>query len=116
MCRTCWHFPAIFVQMEMRELLRQYAQHGSVAGIYVRPGSRKPMNALTETVAIAGQGLEGDRYHSSGNRQVTLIQAEHLPVIVSFLGNKHVDPIVLRRNIVVRGINLLTLKGKKFRL
>jgi MOSC domain-containing protein YiiM len=74
------------------------------------------MHALKETMAIAGQGIEGDRYHSSGNRQVTLIQAEHLTVIASFLGNDHVDPSVLRRNIVVRGLNLLTLKSKKFRL
>jgi MOSC domain-containing protein YiiM len=102
--------------MEIKELLLQYSQHGSVAGIYVRPGRRKPMNTLIETKAIAGQGLEGDRHHSSGNRQVTLIQAEYLPVIASFLGNDSVDPGLLRRNIVVRGLNLLTLKGKKFRL
>lgn len=58
-------------------------------------------------------GLHGDRYAGrSGTRQVTLIQAEHLPVIASCLGLSRVAPQLLRRNIVVRGINLLALKGK----
>ena len=58
-------------------------------------------------------GLHGDRYAGrSGTRQVTLIQAEHLPVIASCAGLPAVEPQLLRRNIVVRGINLLALKGK----
>lgn len=102
--------------MEMKQLLRQYAQHGLVAGIYVRPGRRKEMNVLTETMAVAGHGLEGDRYNAPGTRQVSLIQAEYLPVIASLLGKPAVDPALLRRNVVVSGINLLTMKGKKFRI
>ncbi|MFT5446578.1 MAG: MOSC domain-containing protein YiiM [Gammaproteobacteria bacterium] len=58
-------------------------------------------------------GLHGDRYAGrSGTRQVTLIQAEHLAVIASCVGLACVEPQLLRRNIVVRGINLLALKGK----
>lgn len=59
----------------------------------------------------------GDRYSgNSGNRAVTLIQSEHLPAIASFLGESQIDPGLLRRNIVVSGINLLALKGNCFRM
>lgn len=63
------------------------------------------------------QGLQGDRYSgTSGKRAVTLIQSEHLPAIASFLGRNHIDPALLRRNIVISSINLLALKGKRFRI
>lgn len=46
-----------------------------------------------------------------GRRQITLIQAEYLSVIASFLNKKSISPHELRRNIVVSGINLGILKG-----
>jgi MOSC domain-containing protein YiiM len=56
-----------------------------------------------------------DRYNNNGGaRQVTLIQAEHLEAIASFLGKEKIEPGLTRRNIVVEGINLLSLKGKDF--
>lgn len=58
-------------------------------------------------------GLEGDRYQSrSGQRHVTILQAEHLAVIASCLGPESVTPEMLRRNLLVTGINLLALKNK----
>jgi len=47
---------------------------------------------------------------------VTLIQAEHLEAIASFLKRPTCEPSLLRRNIVVRGINLLALKDQCFLL
>ncbi len=62
-------------------------------------------------------GLIGDRYAGrSGKRQVTLMQAEHLPVIASLLNLDSIDPATLRRNICIKGLNLLALKEKHFQI
>jgi MOSC domain-containing protein YiiM len=64
-----------------------------------------------------GRGLVGDRYgRLNGNRQVTLIGAENLAAVGAFLGGPAVDPRLLRRNIVVGGLNLLALKERRFRI
>ena len=58
-------------------------------------------------------GLVGDRYAGrSGERQVTLMQQEHLPAIAAFCG-RAVSPDLLRRNLLIGGINLLALKEKR---
>ncbi|MEL7428576.1 MAG: MOSC domain-containing protein [Pseudomonadota bacterium] len=44
------------------------------------------------------------------------MQAEHLPVIGSFLGIGQVMPELLRRNLVISGINLLGLRHRQFRI
>jgi MOSC domain-containing protein YiiM len=91
---------------------------GRVVWIGLRPARGEQLTVMSSVNAEAGRGLIGDRYKSSQNgpRQVTLIQAEHLAAIASFLGRRDIDPGLLRRNIVVEGINLLALKGSKFRL
>jgi MOSC domain-containing protein YiiM len=90
---------------------------GVVEWIGLRPARRAAMVAVRETELVAGKGLAGDRYANAGGaRQVTLVAAESLAAIASHLGRDVVAPEQLRRNLVVRGINLLALKGRRFRI
>lgn len=98
-------------------LFKTLPQKGKVTWIGVRPERRADMLLVDAVEAKTQNGLTGDRYAGrSGNRQVTLIQTEHLPVIASNLGMESVDPALLRRNICVSGINLLALKDKQFQI
>ena len=90
---------------------------GIVAWMGLRPARQAAVNPVTRASLNPVEGLVGDRYTGrSGARHVTLIQAEHLAAIAAFLGLDEVLPAALRRNIVVRGLNLLALKGQRFGL
>ena len=47
---------------------------------------------------------------------VTLIQKEHIDAVSSILQKDEIDPALLRRNIVVSGINLTALKNAELRI
>jgi len=101
----------------MAELLNDLPQVGTVEWIGLRPERRAPINIVNQVMADHELGLVGDRYSgSSGKRQVTLIQQEHLSVIANLLKIENCPPELLRRNICVSGINLLALKGKAFEI
>ncbi len=91
---------------------------GVVTWLGIRPARLAPMVALEAITLTPGQGVDGDHYASAtqGARQVTVIPAEHLAAIASYLGQESAAPELLRRNVVVRGINLGALKGRAFRL
>lgn len=101
----------------LQTLLNTLPQIGRVTWIGLRPGRRQPVDVVDTVRATTTDGLIGDRYSGrSGNRHVTLIQAEHLDVISRCLGGLAVGPEALRRNVVVSGINLLALKNQRARL
>jgi MOSC domain-containing protein YiiM len=107
-----------FTMKKINDLMQILPQAGKVQWIGLRPARRAPVHSVSQVQAITDMGLEGDRYRGQGGkRQVTLIQHEHLSAIASMLGqNEAIDPALLRRNIVVSGVNLLALKGKTFRV
>ena len=102
----------------MARLLNSLPQTGTVVWIGVRPARRAELVPVAAVRAEIESGLEGDHYQGklTGKRQVTLINAEHLVAIASMLGRPEVSPLLLRRNVVVKGINLLALKDKTFRI
>ncbi len=101
----------------VKELLQTIPQVGTVTGIFLRP-ERREMPVETKEVLAGENGLVGDHFSSSysDKRQVTLIQQEHLDAVFAIMGLPNVDPRLTRRNIVVKGINLLALKDKKFQI
>jgi MOSC domain-containing protein YiiM len=99
----------------LKDLSRHFSRAGRVEAIYVRPDRDAPTVSVRSVFALEGRGLEGDRsargVRAGHKRQVTLIQAEHLPVIATFLGRAQVDAALLRRNVVVSGVNLVAAKS-----
>ena len=103
---------------DLRALTRQFPRLGRLDFIFLRPARRAPAISVTEATAIACRGLDGDRSSialptkpEGGKRQVTLIQAEHLPVIAALAGMVAIDAADLRRNLVVSGLNILAAKS-----
>ncbi len=105
----------------LQELIAAVPQQGRVRWIGVRPQGHAPMIELDAVEARLEAGLTGDHARPGvrNARQVTLIQWEHLAVIGALMGRPEDRPVLpqeLRRNIVVSGINLFSLKGRRFRI
>ncbi len=97
----------------LKTLINTHANTGRLEWIGIRSIRREPMDIL-ERVEVTMAGLNGDHSSNGGKRSVTLIQHEHLSAIASFLKLKTVTPDLLRRNLVVSGINLVGLKARTF--
>lgn len=83
----------------------------------MRPARRQAMLIADRMQLSVENGLVDDRYDDpSGKRQVSLIQKEHLDVVATLLGLRKLDPTLLRRNLVVSGINLLAFENKPFQI
>jgi MOSC domain-containing protein YiiM len=97
---------------------------GRIEAIHLADVAAGPMRAVPRVRAIAGVGLEGDRYATGSgtyspdprtDRHLTLIEAEEIEALAQR------DGIVLeagetRRNITTRGIRLNELVGRRFRV
>ena len=102
---------------ELAGLMGRFPRPGRVEWIGVRPRHRVEVVALAGVNAVTDVGLEGDHHaRAGGNRQVTLIQAEHLKVVASIVGREQVQPDWLRRNILVSGISVHALRDRRFRI
>ena len=94
-----------------------------VEGIYVTSQGSAVMERVEEVTTVEGCGIEGDRYCEGTGFwtrygdvcQVTLIEGEDLDFIENELGIsvKHGQH---RRNIITRGVRLLDLRRKRFRV
>lgn len=101
----------------LAQLMATLPRPGRVEWIGLRSAREAPMIEVDHAQAETGAGLVGDRYRgSSGKRGVTLIQAEHLPVIAQLSARADLRPSLLRRNVMVSGIPVIALKGRRFRI
>jgi MOSC domain-containing protein YiiM len=93
---------------------------GVVEAIVLAPRAGAPARTVEAALAIAGQGLEGDRYAAGAGTfasgrpgsALTLIDAAVLDELAARRGR----PVDHRRNVVVRGTDLNALVGRRFRL
>ncbi len=97
------------------------ARWGVVAALMIGPKRKEPMISVPEIRAIAGCGIEGDRYcreagtfsRKSPSNQVTLIEMEALDAVARDYGLA-IAAEELRRNVLTCGMALNHLVGRKF--
>ena len=112
-----WLLARLDVRIPIEEPYGQEPRHGRVEAILRAADAESPLVRSAAAKAVAGRGLEGDRYYDDRGTfsgpgrgyQLTLVEAEVL------------DSIDLpweqaRRNIVTRGISLNALVGHHFRI
>ncbi|MFT7589464.1 MAG: MOSC domain-containing protein YiiM [Limisphaerales bacterium] len=98
----------------IKTLQSQFPNSGKVEWISLRP-IKKEIEIVQKIEVNTAEGIIGDHYKGrSGKRHITLIQAEHLLVVAHLLKLEKIEPALLRRNLVVSGLNLLALKGQRF--
>ena len=101
----------------LARLMAQLPRAGRLQWIGLRPARDLPMREVEAADVVPIAGLVGDRYAGgSGKRAITLIQAEHLPVIAALSGHARIEPALLRRNLLVSGIPLIALQDRRFRI
>jgi len=94
---------------------------GRVTGIFIAPAEGEPVAPVTEVRAVAGHGLEGDRYYKIAidegaiepKREVTLIETEAIEAAARDNGVR-LEPGQSRRNIETSGVPLNHLIGRDF--
>jgi MOSC domain-containing protein YiiM len=94
----------------------------TIEAIHISPAAGAPMLALERIRAIAGVGLEGDRYARGAgrwsddakvDRDLTLVEAEVVEDLAATAGIV-LAPGETRRNLTTRGIRLNELVGRRF--
>jgi len=96
---------------------------GTVEAIAIAEEAEGPMRSVPSAEALAGRGLRGDRYARGAGTfsdarergyDLTLVEAGALEELRA--GGVELAPAEARRNVVVRGIKLDALIGKRFRV
>ena len=97
---------------------------GQLTAIYHAPRAGAPMQAAPSVEAVAGRGLVGDRYFDAAgsfsrwpgpHREVTLVAEEDLADYARSTG-RTLAASDSRRNLLVRGVPLLDLLKRRFRV
>jgi len=95
---------------------------GSVVALYTVDHGSAPMTKVQQIKAMAGRGIEGDRYFlgtgtyskkPEAGRQITLIKSE----VLQWLNNEFqisVKPEESRRNVLTRDVEINELVGTEF--
>lgn len=73
----------------------------------------------TEIEVRAGYGIVGDRYAGRAAHRdaaVTVLAAESIEALAAESGSGPLDPLLARRNVVLRGVEVEALRGHEFSL
>lgn len=95
-----------------------YSGPGRVVAIHLAGGKGEPVHPVRAVRAVAGRGIEGDRYADDANaadpaRQITLVEEEAVEAANAGHGLA-LTSADTRRNVVTRGVSLNHLVGVTF--
>jgi MOSC domain-containing protein YiiM len=92
-------------------------RNGHVEAIFITAAHGELPQPVESVRALAGKGLEGNRYFDEGRpeAELTLIAAEALEGLRDEHGIE-LDAAASRRNVLTRGIDLNALVGRRFRV
>jgi MOSC domain-containing protein YiiM len=88
-------------------------------GHYGKPPGNLPLVEVSNVECVAGRGLRGDRYfdfRQDYKGQVTFFSAEVFEKLCANFGIGDKSAGVLRRNLIVCGVDLLSLIGREFEI
>jgi MOSC domain-containing protein YiiM len=90
---------------------------GRVEAIFISAAKGEMPHGVESVVAVAGTGLEGNRYFGGvrPEQELTLIEAEQIEQVAAESGIE-ADPAATGRNVLTRGVDLNALVGKRFRV
>jgi MOSC domain-containing protein YiiM len=88
-----------------------------VEGIHLHGERGEPMRVVEDAEVVAGQGIVGDRMSGLGipGTHITFIGAEGIEAMVRETGIP-LEPHQTRRNILVRGVDVPDLVGRRFQV
>ena len=92
---------------------------GRLEWIGLRTERRGHIDVVDRAEALVDLGLAGDHRClkiPGSARQVTLISSEYIHQIAYQLGLQHIDPSLLRRNLVISGMNMNLLRFQRLQI
>jgi MOSC domain-containing protein YiiM len=101
------------------EKLRREVVPGKLEWIGLRTERRGQINIVEHAEAIVGLGLHGDHrcLKTPGSaRQVSIISREYIHQVEQQMGMDFIDPALLRRNLVISGMNMNLLRFQRLQI
>ncbi len=92
---------------------------GKLEWIGLRSERRGEVVVVDQAEAVVGLGLVGDhrmKKTPGSARQVTLISSEYIQQICQHTGHESIDPRLLRRNLVISGMNMNLLRYQRLQI
>lgn len=92
---------------------------GKLEWIGLRSERRGEVLVVDHAEAVVGLGLVGDhrmKKTPGSARQVTLISSEYIQQICQHMDHESIDPRLLRRNLVISGMNMNLLRYQRLQI
>lgn len=109
----------MYIEHQFLPSAEKYIAPGRLEWIGLRTERRGTVVQVESVMALAELGLKGDHRCEKipgSARQVTIISREYLQQIASELGIPAIDPALLRRNLVISGMDMDQMRFQQLQI